>query len=335
MHEWSRAQRQLDNLIGENRALRPELPDLVAQSPAMQPVLDLVQRIGPSDANVLITGENGTGKGLIARLLHQASGRAGKPLITVDVGALSESLLESELFGHVRGAFTDARADREGRFELADGATIFLDEIANLPLGQQAKLLRVLETGEFERVGASRTRRVDARVLAATNASLEAEVAAGRFRQDLRFRLNTVEVRLPPLRERREDIAPLAARFVARFAQKYRRSIADIHPAALDALLAHSWPGNIRELAHAVERAVLMAHDGTITASDLGLTMSAPANPPANLPADLPADIDLHQMQARLIRQTVDRCGGNVEQAAVVLGLSRSALYRRIKKLSV
>jgi DNA-binding NtrC family response regulator len=329
--DWAKTLRTMDHLAGENRALRPDLPDLVAQSSAMQRVLELVRRVGPSDANVLVTGENGTGKGVIARLLHQASGRAGKPLITVDVGALSESLLESELFGHVRGAFTDARTDREGRFELADGATLFLDEVANLPLGQQSKLLRVLETGEFERVGSSRTRKVDARVIAATNANLQAEVAAGRFRQDLRFRLNTVEIRLPPLRERPADIAPLAARFTAQFAHKYRRPVTDMHPAALEAMRSYPWPGNIRELAHAVERAVLMASGETIMLADLGLE---PLPHPLAM-ATATGEGSLEQLEAGLIRKAIDRCSGNVEAAAVALGLSRSALYRRIKKLGV
>src|SRR5256714_497881 len=189
----------------------------------MQPVLQLIESVGPSEANVLITGENGTGKEVVAQTLHAVSPRAATPMITVNVGALSEGTFESELFGHVRGAFTDAKVDRVGRFELADGGTLFLDEIANVPPAQQAKLLRVVETGEFERVGSSKTRRVDVRILSATNADLKDEVAAGRFRQDLLFRLNTIEIRVPPLRDRRSDIPPLAQHFLRQHAQRYRK----------------------------------------------------------------------------------------------------------------
>ena len=328
--EWTRARRALQGLSAENQALRGDLPEVVAESAAMKRALELVARVGPSDANVLVTGENGTGKGVIARLLHARSLRADRPLVTVDVGALSESLLESELFGHVRGAFTDARTDREGRFELADGGTLFLDEVANLPLGQQAKLLRVLELGQFERVGSSRTRQVDVRVVAATNVDLDGEVAAGRFRQDLRFRLNTVEIHLPPLRERQEDIAPLAARFLHQFARKYRRSICGFTSEALSALLAQRWPGNVRELAHAVERGVLLALGEEIGPGDLGLSTLpiGPVGPGLEQP-------NLQHLEAMIIRQTLERCSGNAEQAAVALGLSRSAMYRRKKKLGI
>src|SRR5204862_519704 len=212
----------------------------------MKNVLNVVQRIGPADANVLITGENGTGKEVIARALHAVSDRASKPLVSVNAGALAEGLFESELFGHMRGAFTDAKADRVGRFELADGGSLFLDEIANVPLNLQAKLLRVLETGDFERVGSSKTRRVDVRMISATNAALNEEVAAGRFRQDLLFRLNTIEIHLPPLRDRREDISPLAMYFLANHGRKYRKSLTGFDAAAMQALLRHPWPGNVR-----------------------------------------------------------------------------------------
>src|SRR5207248_9867139 len=210
----------------ENRLLRAESrPTFLANSPAMAPVLELIGQIGPSDANVLITGEHGTGKEVVARTLHALSSRATKPMVTVNAGGLSEGVFESELFGHVRGAFTDAKADRVGRFELADGGTLFLDEIANVPLNLQAKLLRVLETGDFERVGSSKTRRADVRMISATNANLNEEVAAGRFRQDLLFRLNTIEIHVPPLRERREDIPALAAHFLEWHARKFRKSL--------------------------------------------------------------------------------------------------------------
>src|SRR5436189_1585124 len=212
----------------------------------MAPVLELIGQIGPSDANVLITGEHGTGKEVVARTLHALSSRATKPMVTVNAAGLSEGIFESELFGHVKGAFTDARQDRVGRFELADGSSLFLDEIANVPLGQQQKLLRVLETGEFERLGSSRTRRADVRLISATNADLHAEVTAGRFRQDLLFRLNTIEVHLPPLRDRREDIARLAAHFLSVHAQRYRKPITTFEPAATTLLHEHPWPGHVR-----------------------------------------------------------------------------------------
>ena len=220
----------------------------------MRPVLDVIARVGPSDANVLITGENGTGKGLVAQTLHAVSARASKPFIAVNIGGLPEGVFESELFGHVRGAFTDAKSDRAGRFELADGGTLFLDEIGNIPASQQAKMLRTVETGEFERVGSSRTSRANVRLISATNADLAAEVAGGKFRQDLLFRLNTILLHLPPLRERREDIELLAQHFLKQHVERYRKAITGFDESALLAIRAHGWPGNVRELDHAVER---------------------------------------------------------------------------------
>jgi DNA-binding NtrC family response regulator len=297
--------------------------DIIAPSPAMRPVLDIIERVGPSEANVLIRGENGSGKGVVARALHAASRRAQKPLVTVNAGGLSESIFESELFGHVKGAYTDARADRTGRFELADGGTLFLDEIANVPLAGQAKLLRVVETGEFERVGSSQTRRVDVRLLSATNAQLEDEVAAGRFRQDLLFRLNTVEIRIPPLRDRREDIPPLASHFLTLHAQRYRKRIDAFDAQAMKALLDHAWPGNVRELEHVIERAVLMSTGTTIPRSALGL------QPPTEGRID---DMSIEDVEALLIRKALVRFDGNVSKAAEALGLSRGALYRRMQR---
>jgi DNA-binding NtrC family response regulator len=300
------------------------LPTLLAQSPAMRPVLDVLARVGPSDASVLVTGENGTGKGVVAQTLHAMSTRRTRPLITVNAGGVSETVFESELFGHVKGAFTDAKTDRIGRFEMAEGSTLFLDEIANVPLSQQQKLLRVLETGEFERLGSSKTRRVDVRLVSATNADPGAEVTAGRFRQDLLFRLNTIEIHLPPLRERREDIPTLAAHFLRLHAQKYRKPVAAFDPSALDLLLHHAWPGNVRELDHTVERAVLMSRGDLVGASDLGLR--TPSDTSARLD-----DMSLEEVEAFLIRKAMARYG-NVTTAAKALGLSRSALYRRIER---
>ena len=322
-----RALRKGQRLEAENRILRHESadPSVIAESAAMRPVLELVARVGPSDANVLITGENGTGKGVIARALHASSRRASRPLVSLNAGGISEGVFESELFGHVKGAFTDARADRVGRFELADGGTLFLDEISNVPASQQAKLLRVLETGEFERLGSSRTRRVDVRILTATNANLPAEVAAGRFRQDLLFRLNTIEIAVPPLRERREDIPALGQHFLRLHAQRYRKGPLVFDATALKALLDHPWPGNVRELDHAVERAALLAQGETVHAADLGLRRDAGAAMPLD-------EMSLEDVEGVLIQKAMVRYGGNVSHAARALGLSRSSLYRRLEK---
>jgi DNA-binding NtrC family response regulator len=321
-----RALRTGQRLEAENQALRqPQGPKLIAESAAMQPVLEMIERVGPSDANVLLTGENGSGKGTVAQALHAASTRSAKPLVTVNAGGLSEGLFESELFGHVKGAFTDAKTDRVGRFELADGGTLFLDEIANVPLNLQTKLLRVLETGDFERVGSSRTRRADVRVLSATNANLGVEVAAGRFRQDLLFRLNTIEIHVPPLRDRREDLAPLAQHFLRLHAQRYRKALPGFEAGALRALSEHAWPGNVRELDHAVERAVLMARGGEVRAHDLGLRSGAEG--PTRL-----EEMSLEDVEALLIKKALARFEGNVSRAAEALGLSRSALYRRLQR---
>ena len=322
--ELGRALRRSRQLEGENRLLRRDgAPELIATSAVMRPVLQLMERVAPADANVLITGEHGTGKEVVAQWLHHASPRSARPLVAVNLGGLSEGLFESEMFGHVKGAFTDARSDRIGRFELAEGGTLLLDEIGTLAPRQQAKLLRVLETGDVERVGASRPRRVDVRILSATNADLQTEVAAGRFREDLLFRLNTIEIRLPPLRERPEDLRALAAHFLARYATRYRKPIAGIEPEALAALAAHQWPGNVRELSHTLERAVLMAHGPMLGAADLGLRGGGG---PARLD-----ELTLEEVERVLIRKALERHEGNVSQAARSLGLSRSALYRRLQ----
>jgi DNA-binding NtrC family response regulator len=323
--ELGRALRQTTRLEAQTRILQADgVPKLIAEAPSMQPVLQIIARVGPSDANLLILGENGTGKGVVAQALHAVSPRASRAMVTVNAGGVSEGVFESELFGHVKGAFTDAKQDRVGRFELADGGTLFLDEIANVPLSQQQKLLRVLETGEFERLGSSKTRKADVRLISATNADLDAEVAAGRFRQDLLFRLNTVEIRLPPLRERREDIAPLADHFLRTHAQRYRKRLAGFDAAATKALLAYAWPGNVRELDHVIERAVLMAQQPEIRGVDLGLR-GAPESQ-ARI-----EEMSLEDVEAFLIRKAMARYG-NVSNAARALGLSRSALYRRLER---
>lgn len=316
--------RKSKQLEAKNELLRGKMPNIISESPRMRPVIELVTRVAPSDANVLITGENGTGKGLIAQALHSLSTRASKIMITVNMGGLSEGVFESELFGHVKGAFTDAKTDRAGRFELADESTLFLDEIANLPMSQQAKLLRVIETGEFERVGSSRTLHANVRIISATNSNLTDEVAAGRFRQDLLFRLNTIEIALPPLRERREDIAPLAAHFLRQHAERYRKKLTGFEPAAHEALMRHEFPGNVRELDHVIERAVLMSQGLQIKANDLGLTNTGDGSPRLE-------EMSLEEVEAFLIKKALARHNGNARQAAESLGLSRSAFYRRLQ----
>jgi len=325
--DLGRALRRSERLENENRLLRREgLPELIAESRTMKPVLHLLHKIGPSDASVLITGEHGTGKEVVARWLHGLSPRADRPLVTVNAGGLAEGVFESELFGHVKGAFTDARSDRVGYFELADGGTLFLDEVGNLAGGQQAKLLRVLQTGEMQRVGSSRSKQVDVRIFAATNIDIGREVAEGRFREDLLYRLNTVEIRLPPLRERREDIPRLAEHFLSGAASRYGKQIEGFTDEALRALTEHSWPGNVRELEHAVERAVLLTiRERKIGPEDLLL------RPPPDGAARF-EEMTLGEVERHLIRRALERHEGNVSRAADALGLSRSALYRRLQE---
>lgn len=324
------ALRRATRLEAENRLLSVEArPTLIAESPAMQPVLNLIARIGPSDANVLITGEHGTGKEVVARTLHAMSGRSNRPMVTVNAGGLSSGLFESELFGHVKGAFTDARVDRIGRFEIADSGTLFLDEIANVPLNLQSKLLRVLETGEFERVGSSHTRRVSVRVVAATNVDVNAEVAAGRFREDLLFRLNTIEIRLPSLRDRGDDIELLANHFLLVYTDRYRKTVSGFDAGAMQSLREHPWPGNVRELDHAVERAVLLSTGPMIRSIDLGLRATSLGG------ALRLEEMSLEEVEKHLIQRMLARHGGNVSKAAEALGLSRSALYRRLQKFGL
>lgn len=325
--ELYRALRQSQRLEAENKLFRGQAkPVFIADAPAMRPVLDTITQVGPSDANVLITGEHGTGKEVVAQMLHAISLRADKPLITVNTGGLPEGTFESELFGHVKGAFTDASSDRIGRFEMADGGTLFLDEIANVPLRQQAKLLRVLETGAMERVGSSRTQRVDVRVISATNADLKAECRARNFREDLLFRLNTVEINIPPLRERKEDIPALATYFLSKYCSRYRKKNQGFTAEALERMTEYSWPGNVRELDHTVERAIIMARGDFIQLSDLGL-QSPNKGRDANLD-----DMSLEEAEALLISKALARYSGNISQAAEQLGLSRGTFYRRMEK---
>lgn len=321
-----RALRRSQRLEGENLHLKGDgAPELIAESKAMEQVLEVIDRVGPSEANVLIVGEHGTGKEVVAQWLHAVSKRSKNTLVAVNAGGFSEGVFDSELFGHVKGAFTDAKTDRVGCFELADGGTLFLDEIANVPLQQQAKLLRVVESREIQRVGSSKVRKVNVRVLSATNANLGEAVARGDFREDLLYRLNTVEIRLPPLRERLEDIPLLANHFLVQHVARYERHIEGFSSAAMAALIAHPWPGNVRELQHAVERAVLMSRGSRIEAADLGLRRRADGSV-------LMDELTLEEAERLLVEKAVDRYQGNVSKAADALGLSRSALYRRLQR---
>ncbi len=321
------ALRRAHALAAENRDLTGIDGAFIAESAAMQPVLETIERVAPSDANVLITGESGCGKGLIARMIHDRSHRSSNAFVVVNIGSLAETVFESEMFGHVKGAFTDARSDRTGRFELSDGGTLFLDEIANIPVSQQARLLRVLEDGEFEKLGSSRTEKTDVRVLSATNADIKAELQSGEFREDLLYRLNTIHIHLPPLRERGDDIVRLARHFLDRYSGVHRRDVVRVSEAALSALRRYRWPGNVRELSHVIERAILMARGTTIEPVDLRLD-AAPASGPGQ-----PRTLD--EIERDAIEQALSRNDGNVVAAAAELGVSRSALYRRMEKFGL
>jgi DNA-binding NtrC family response regulator len=315
-------------LADENAILRAsDGTSLIATSRPMQDVVRLARQVASSKASVLITGEPGTGKSLLAKLIHDWSDRAERSFISVNAGGLPESVFESEMFGHVKGAFTDAKVDRGGRFELADGGTLFLDEIGNVPPAQQARLLRALETGEFERVGSSRTQRADVRVVSATNADLAAMIRDGRFREDLLFRINTVEIRIPPLRERREEIVALATAQLERKTAQYGREVKGFDTAALSALQQYAWPGNVRELNSVVERSLLLTGGNEVGVADLRL--SASKAPPTL------EEMSLEDAERALIRSAIRRNGGSVPEAAEALGLSRSAMYRRLEKLGL
>jgi len=301
---------------------------IVAESGGMRNVLDMARRVASSDASILITGDNGVGKGMLAEQIHRWSSVADEVFVSVNMGSIPESLFEAEMFGHAKGAFTDAHEARAGRFELADGGTLFLDEVGNLPAPQQAKLLRVLETGQFERVGENRTRKATVRLIAATNADLPGMVERGEFRRDLYFRLNTIELDIPPLHERTEDILPLAERFLLRSNRKYRRS-AGFSADACQALKGHSWPGNVRELAHAVERAVLLCGESDIEPRNLMLHALAGRDSGPDLVQPL------EELEKVAIEQALARFEGDVNRAADALGLSRSAMYRRLEKYRI
>lgn len=296
------------------------------RSASMQTLMAQLNNVATTDVAILLTGENGTGKSLLAQQIHKLSSRQQSPFISVNMGAISESLFESEMFGHTKGAFTDAKSNRIGRFELAKQGTLFLDEIANIPMSQQAKLLRVVESGEFEMVGSSKTIRSDCRLISASNGDFKKLIANEQFREDLFYRLNTIEFRVPSLSERLDDIIPLAEHFVRHFSQKYHRTEKPISQDAQHALLAYSWPGNIRELSHLIERCVLLTSNEQVQfcVNDLPLT---PTKQSQSIPF-----MSLEQAEINLIQQAMARCDNNVPKAAQLLGLTKSSLYRRIEK---
>lgn len=315
--------------LGRNLAAASDLPEMVFQSRAMHQVWETVQRIAETDANVLLLGENGTGKDLVAQAIHAQSHRSQENFVKVDMGAITESLFESELFGHIKGAFTDAREDRPGRFEAADGGTIFLDEIGNLSLGAQAKLLTVLQNRTVTRVGSNRSRPVNVRVLAATNQNLFEAVKNRTFRQDLLYRINTIEIHLPALRERTDDIEPLALHFLKDFARKYKRPVNGLSAALLKEMHRYPWPGNIRELQHAVERAVIMSKTDKLQPEDFFFREAG-----QNQELDLPT-MNLDEMEKQLIMKALQKYHGNITEAAAELGLTRASLYRRLEKYQI
>ena len=329
--ELHRSRREAHHLRSRQQQLSEDLDqpfgDLIGEAPVLREVFQTMAKVAATDASVLILGENGTGKELVAREIHRRSARADEVFISVDMGSLSETLFESELFGHVKGAFTDARSDRAGRFEIASGGTLFLDEIGNLPLSLQVKLLAALQNQQVVRVGANQPVSVDVRLICATNQPIHEMATAGTFRQDLLYRINTVEIPLPPLRERPEDIALLARHFLDQYRTKYRKALTGLTAEALAHLRAYAWPGNVRELQHAVERAVIMSEGKRLTADDFPLT--AASSPEETVAFD---SYNLEDVEHEVIARVLRKHQGNVSQTARELGLTRTALYRRMEK---
>lgn len=328
-------QLKLSNLQQQNLSLRQQNhisqdDSLIFNAQPMVKLLADIERLAGTDATILLTGENGTGKSSIAKVIHQQSARATNSLVTVNMGAIPESLFESEMFGHKKGAFTDAKETRIGRFEMAQSGTLFLDEIANIPLPQQAKLLRVLESGEYEMVGSSITQRADVRLISASNGNFDELLSQGHFRPDLFYRLNTVELHVPALRERHEDMMPLAKAFVAKHSQRYGRGEMNLAADVESKLKAYDWPGNIRELSHMMERAVLLSRDNHICADDIQLRDNAQATQSQTMPF-----MTLEQAELELLRQALDKADGSAVDAAQLLGISKSAIYRRMDKYAI
>ncbi|HEX9934710.1 MAG TPA: sigma-54 dependent transcriptional regulator, partial [bacterium] len=309
------------------QALDRPFEEMTGRSPAMAAVFQTIEKVAKTDASVLILGENGTGKELTARALHRKSNRSQGPFIGVDMGAIPETLFESELFGHVRGAFTDARSDRAGKFEAADGGTLFLDEIGNLSLPMQAKLLRALDTRQAARLGSNRLVPFNVRLICATNRTIHQAAADGTFRQDFLYRINTVEIHLPPLRDRREDIPHLVRLFIGQSARKYDKPLPRVEAEAMDKLLRHSWPGNVRELRHTIERAIILNDTPVFTAADFVLSATEPIEG-----GRVEEHLNLAETEKRILKRALDKHQGNVSRAAKELGITRTALYRRMEK---
>ncbi|RRS09732.1 sigma-54-dependent Fis family transcriptional regulator [Pseudoalteromonas sp. J010] len=330
-----RHQLQLSELSNKNQALQHALAGekstVLWQSNAMQQLMEQLEIMAPTDANILLTGENGVGKSLIAQWIHQHSTRAMQPFISVNMATIPDQLFESELFGHTKGAFTDAKSDRAGRFKLANLGTLFLDEIGTLPINQQSKLLRVLESREYEAVGSSKTEIADVRLISATNAKLEQQIAKAEFRQDLFYRINTFTIEIPPLRSRLEDIELLARHFIKSHGNRYGKSECSLTPMAIAQLKQYDWPGNTRELSHLLERAVLLSRTGEISTEQLQLSASSSLSLSSSATAPLPL-ITLEQAEQQLITQALANTSGNKQQAAELLGITKQALYRRLEK---
>jgi DNA-binding NtrC family response regulator len=329
-------------LITENKLLNEQLSakttrQIISHSPAMKATLDTIDRVAASDLNIYLSGENGTGKSMLAHYIHQMSHRKDQRMVAINMGAIAETLFESEMFGHVKGAFTDARETRIGRFELANKGTLFLDEIGNIPLSQQAKLLRVLEERQFERLGSSTTITADVRLISASNANIQTMVAEGNFRQDLLYRLNTVEIRVPPLRERREDINELCNQFLEAACIRHRRPQPELTSNAKQLLNHYDWPGNIRELQHVIERSLILCEDGKIDADTLMLqeALHDPKNADNQALYDIYNNSTLDEIEKNIIESRILQQSGNMSKAASSLGLSRSAFYRRLEKLQI
>ncbi|NQZ11555.1 MAG: sigma-54-dependent Fis family transcriptional regulator [Algicola sp.] len=327
-----RQQLKMAGLQVQNQKLKQQLEsvaeqDFIWQSDAMVKFLRQIDAVAATDASILLTGDNGTGKSHLAQRIHQQSDRASDAFITVNMGAISQALFESEMFGHKKGAFTDAKENRIGRFELAKDGTLFLDEIANIPLSQQAKLLRVLESGEYEVLGSSQTRHADSRIISATNGDIAQLIGDGAFREDLYFRLNTIELRVPSLKERFQDIVPLAKHFITQHGKKYKREALTLTPSAVQALETYHWPGNVREMSHLMERAVLLAQGSSLEHQDLHLSTLKPSN---SLPM-----MKIDEAEKILIEQALALSHGNAPKAAIMLGLTKSSMYRRLEKYGI
>lgn len=322
---------QVDRLSKKQKQLQSDVKksfsDIIGNSAAMKNVFSIIDKVAQTDANVLILGENGTGKELIARAIHDRSDRNEEIFVGVDMGAITESLFESELFGHKKGAYTDAKEDRAGRFEVADNGTLFLDEIGNLSMPLQSKLLTVLQKREVTRIGSNKSLAVDIRLICATNMPIHDMIMENSFRQDLLYRINTVEIFLPPLRDRQDDIPVLADHFLNTYAQKYRKSFKGFKANAVQLLQRYSWPGNIRELQHAIERAIIMAESDELDSRDFFFLSAKPANEKVNN-----ATFNLDEVEKNLIQKAIDKNGGNISKAAKELGLTRASLYRRLEK---